>query len=187
MVMQIVNEKISRAELLRLSEHYFGDMTKGVVDVEKEVVAIDAELHADLETLLLEAGSVASADGRVIEAAGLMSNESSLTGESDSVLKTTEAIDKAGEVMIGDRVNMIYSGSLITGGRGVIVVTGTGMNTEMGKIAEMINKAEAKKTPLQKSLDSFSKKLSFGILIICAIVMAISVSVFDLVDDYQRL
>ncbi len=139
------------------------------------VSEIPAREVVEGDILLLEAGSVASADGRVIEAAGLMANESSLTGESDSVLKTAEAINKQGEVMLGDRVNMIYSGSLITGGRGVIVVTGTGMKTEIGKIAEMINKAEAKKTPLQKSLDSFSKKLSFGILIICAIVMGISV------------
>lgn len=139
------------------------------------VCEIPAREVVEGDILLLEAGSVASADGRVIEAAGLMSNESSLTGESDSVLKTAEAIDQDGEVMLGDRVNMIYSGSLITGGRGVIVVTGTGMHTEIGKIAEMINKAEAKKTPLQKSLDSFSKMLSIGILIICAIVMAISV------------
>lgn len=127
------------------------------------------------DILLLEAGSVASADGRVIEAAGLMSNESSLTGESESVQKNTAPIEKDGDVMLGDRVNMIYSGSLITGGRGVIVVTETGMNTEIGKIAEMINKAEAKKTPLQKSLDAFSKKLSIAILIICAVVLALSV------------
>ena len=126
------------------------------------------------DVLVLEAGSVAPADGRVIEAAGLLANESSLTGESDSVLKTVEPIasgDK--ELPLGDRTNMIYSGSLITGGRGMIVVTATGMDTEIGNIASMINTAEKKKTPLQRSLDSFSKKLSVVIMIICALVMAL--------------
>ncbi|NLZ45424.1 MAG: cation-translocating P-type ATPase, partial [Clostridiales bacterium] len=127
------------------------------------------------DILLLEAGNVASADGRVIESASLMSNESSLTGESDSVLKYVEAVPSNGkEIMIGDRIDMVYSGSLITAGRGVIVVTSTGMDTEIGKIATMINKAESKKTPLQRSLDSFSKALSIGILIICLIVMGLS-------------
>ncbi|HIV85720.1 MAG TPA: cation-translocating P-type ATPase [Candidatus Monoglobus merdigallinarum] len=127
------------------------------------------------DILVLEAGSVASADGRVIEAAGLLANESSLTGESDSVLKTVDPIKANGkEVVLGDRLNMIYSGSLITGGRGVIVVTGTGMNTEIGNIAEMISNAEAKKTPLQRSLDSFSKKLSIAIMVICVIVLGLS-------------
>lgn len=127
------------------------------------------------DILMLEAGNVASADGRIIESASLMSNESSLTGESDSVLKMVEPIDAGGkEIMIGDRINMVYSGSLITGGRGVVIVTSTGMDSEIGKIATMINKAEAKKTPLQRSLDAFSKALSIGILIICLIVMGLS-------------
>ena len=127
------------------------------------------------DILLLEAGNVAPADGRVLEAASLMSNESSLTGESDSVLKNADplpASDK--EIMLGDRLNMIYTGSLITNGKGTIVVTSTGMDSEIGKIATLINKAEAKKTPLQKSLDSFSKWLSIAIIIICAAVMGLS-------------
>lgn len=127
------------------------------------------------DIMLLEAGNIATADGRVLEAATLMSNESSLTGESNAVIKNSDAIKSDGEVMLGDRLNMIYSGSLITGGRGVIVVTETGMKTEIGKIATLINNAEKKKTPLQKSLDGFSKWLSIGILIICAVVMGLSV------------
>lgn len=140
-----------------------------------EVCEIPAREVVVGDMLLLEAGSVASADGRVIESAGLMSNESSLTGESNSVEKNTDAITADGEVMLGDRVNTIYSGSLITSGRGAIIVTHTGMDTEIGKIATMINKAEAKKTPLQKSLDAFSRNLSVVILVICLVVMGLSI------------
>ena len=128
------------------------------------------------DILILEAGAVASADGRVIKAAGLLVNESSLTGESDSVLKSDKVLDSDGkEIVLGDRVNMVYSGSLVTGGRGVVVVTATGMETEIGNIATMINKAESKKTPLQKSLENFSKKLTIAIVIICLAVMALSI------------
>lgn len=127
------------------------------------------------DILLLEAGNVSPADGRIIECASLAADESSLTGESDSVLKTAEVISAEGETVLGDRKNMIYSGSLITGGRGVLLVTATGMDAEIGKIAAMINKAKSKKTPLQKSLDGFSKTLSTAILIICAVVMGLSV------------
>lgn len=141
-----------------------------------EVIEVPAKEVVVGDMLLLEAGSVAAADGRVIESAGLTANESSLTGESNSVEKTADIIEAEGEVMLGDRINTIYSGSLITAGRGAIIVTETGMNTEIGKIANMINKAEAKKTPLQVSLDKFSKNLSIAILIICAVVMVISVA-----------
>ena len=141
------------------------------------VIEIPAREVVVGEVLLLEAGSVAAADGRVIESAGLTSNESSLTGESNAVEKSVEQIQADGEVMLGDRVNMIYSGSLITAGRGSVVVTATAMDTEIGKIAGMINTAQAKKTPLQKSLDSFSKALSIVILVICAIVLLLSIFV----------
>lgn len=127
------------------------------------------------DIMLLEAGNIATADGRVIESASLAVNESSLTGESNAVLKSDKKLeDNGAEVMLGDRVNMVYSGSQITAGRGVVVVTDTGMKTEIGKIATLINTAEKKKTPLQKSLDGFSKVLSIIILVICALVMALS-------------
>lgn len=141
-----------------------------------EVCEIPAKEVVAGDMLLLEAGSVAAADGRVIESAGLTANESSLTGESNSIEKTAEALTAEGELMLGDRVNTVYSGSLITAGRGAIIVTHTGMETEIGKIATMINKAEAKKTPLQKSLDAFSKNLSVAILVICAVVLGLSVA-----------
>lgn len=121
------------------------------------------------DILLIEAGNVAAADGRILEAASLQVNESALTGESLNVLKSTDKID-AEELALGDRVNMIYSGSNISNGRGVVAVTGVGMNTEIGKIASLMQNAKKKKTPLQVSLDSFSKVLTTVIIIICIVV-----------------
>ncbi|MGN0383255.1 MAG: cation-translocating P-type ATPase [Eubacterium sp.] len=128
------------------------------------------------DILMVEAGNIAAADGRIIEAASLMVNESSLTGESDSIEKTDKKIEAVPdkEIMLGDRINMIYSGSQITAGRGVVVVTETGMNTEIGKIATLINTAQRKKTPLQRKLDDFSKSLAIIIIIISVIVMGLS-------------
>lgn len=121
------------------------------------------------DILLIEAGNVAAADGRLLEAASLQINESALTGESLNVNKSTEKIDKE-ELPLGDRINMIYSGSNVSNGRGVAVVTAVGMNTEIGKIASLMQNAKKKKTPLQVSLDKFSKILSIAIIIICIIV-----------------
>lgn len=121
------------------------------------------------DILLVEAGNVAAADGRILEAAALQVNESALTGESLSIMKTADKIDTE-ELPLGDRINMIYSGSNISNGRGTAVVTAVGMNTEIGKIASMMQKAQKKKTPLQASLDNFSKVLSFVIIGICVIV-----------------
>ena len=121
------------------------------------------------DILLMEAGNVAAADGRLLEAASLQVNESALTGESLNVTKSTEKIDKP-ELALGDRVNMIYSGSNISNGRGVAVVTGVGMDTEIGKIASLMQNAKKKKTPLQVSLDKFSKFLSIAIIFICIAV-----------------
>ena len=107
------------------------------------------------DILLIEAGNVAAADGRLLEAASLQVNESALTGESLNVVKSTDAIASE-ELALGDRVNMLYSGSNISNGRGVAVVTGVGMDTEIGKIASLMQNAKKKKTPLQVSLDKFS-------------------------------
>lgn len=125
------------------------------------------------DILLIEAGNVAAADGRILEAASLQVNESALTGESLNVLKSVEKID-ADELPLGDRVNMIYSGSNVSNGRGVAVVTGVGMNTEIGKIAFLMQNAKKKKTPLQASLDHFSKILSFIIICICIVVFLLT-------------
>ncbi|MCM1361373.1 MAG: cation-translocating P-type ATPase [Clostridiales bacterium] len=121
------------------------------------------------DILLIEAGNVAAADGRLLEAASLQVNESALTGESLNVVKSSDKIE-AEELALGDRVNMIYSGSNISNGRGTAVVTAVGMNTEIGKIASLMQNAKKKKTPLQVSLDKFSKILSIAVIAICIAV-----------------
>ncbi len=124
------------------------------------------------DIVILEAGDMVVADGRVIENFSLKVNESSLTGESTDVEKQDCSMEK--ESALGDRVNMVYSGSLVTYGRATVVVTGTGMNTEIGKIAALMNATKEKKTPLQISLDKFSKYLAVIIMIISAVVFALS-------------
>lgn len=124
------------------------------------------------DILLLEAGDLVAADGRIIKNYSLQVNESSLTGESTNVDKKEGTFEE--ECALADRTNMVYSGSLVTYGRATVVVTGTGMETEIGKIAGMLNAAQEKKTPLQKSLDDFGKKLAAIILVICAGVFALS-------------
>lgn len=124
------------------------------------------------DILLLEAGDLTAADGRIIKSHSLQVNESSLTGESTNVEKVEDTL--TGECALGDRKNMVYSGSLVTYGRAEVVVTATGMDTEIGRIAGLMNNAKERKTPLQKSLDDFSKKLAALILVICAIVFGLS-------------
>ena len=124
------------------------------------------------DILLLEAGDMVVADGRILENYALQVNESSLTGESLNVDKTDEVVEQ--EAVLADRINMVYSGSLVAAGRAVVVVTGTGMDTEIGKIADLMNLTKEKKTPLQISLDNFSKKLAILIMLICALVFVLS-------------
>ena len=126
------------------------------------------------DIVLLEAGDMVVADGRVLENFSLKVNESSLTGESEGVEKTADVIT-GGQVALGDQKNMVFSGSLVTYGRATVLVTGTGMNTELGKIAALMNQTQQRKTPLQQSLDSFSAKLAIVIMAICAVVFALSV------------
>lgn len=126
------------------------------------------------DILYLDAGDYVSADGRVLESFSLQVNESSLTGESESVLKFVDIIDKD-DVAIGDRKNMVFSGSFVTYGRGVVLVTDIGMNTEIGKIANLLESAKEKKTPLQVNLDNFGRKLAFVILIISAIIFGLDI------------
>ncbi len=122
----------------------------------------------------LEAGDLIVSDGRLLNSWSLKVNESSLTGESEAVEKISSAI--SGEkVALGDQKNMVFSGSLVTYGRAVMVVTATGMETQLGRIASLMNQTQQRKTPLQKNLDDFSGKLAFLILIICAGVFLLSV------------
>ena len=125
------------------------------------------------DIVMLEAGDYVPADGRILENASLKVDESALTGESLGVDKTEEEI--GGEVPLGDRTNMVYSGSFVSYGRGSFLVTAIGMETEVGKIAKLLKNTSEKKTPLQMNLDNFGQKLSILILVFCAILFGISV------------
>ncbi|WP_312148700.1 cation-translocating P-type ATPase [Paenibacillus odorifer] len=119
----------------------------------------------------LEAGDFVPADGRIIESESLKINEGMLTGESEAVEKHTNIIAK--ESPLGDRRNIAFSGSLVVYGRGSLVVTGTALTTEIGKIAELIESAEAKQTPLQRKLETFSKQLGVAIILLSIVIFAI--------------
>ena len=125
------------------------------------------------DILMLEAGDLVVADGRIIENYSLQVNESSLTGESEGVDKISDVID-AENVALGDQKNMVFSGSLVTYGRASVVVTATGMKTEIGKIATLMNQTQQKNTPLQESMDNFSQKLAIAIIGICIVVFGLS-------------
>ena len=125
------------------------------------------------DLVLLEAGDLIVADGRIVHNYSLQVNESSLTGESVNVEKTDELLN--GELALGDRRNMVYSGSLVTYGRANVLVTSTGMDTEIGRIASLMNEVKERKTPLQVSMDQFSKKLAIFIVIISAIVLGLCI------------
>ena len=125
------------------------------------------------DIVLLEAGDMIVADGRILKNFSLQVNESSLTGESTNVEKNDAIIE--GSVPLADRTNMVYSGSLVTYGRAEVLVTGTGMDTELGKIAGLMNAAKERKTPLQESLDKFSARLAAFIMIVCALVFVLCI------------
>ncbi|WP_186567518.1 cation-translocating P-type ATPase [Lawsonibacter celer] len=126
------------------------------------------------DIVLLEAGDMVVADGRILENFSLKVNESSLTGESEGVDKTDQAIEHE-KVALGDQKNMVFSGSLVTYGRATVAVTATGMDTELGKIASLMNQTQQRKTPLQESLDKFSAGLATVIMAICALVFVLSI------------
>lgn len=123
------------------------------------------------DILLLEAGDMVVADGRILHNYSLQVNESSLTGEATNVDKTDNTVAK--DAVLADRLNMVYSGSLVTYGRAMVLVTATGMETEIGHIAELMNAAKQRKTPLQQSLDRFSQHLAIAIMVICALVFGL--------------
>ena len=125
------------------------------------------------DVVVLEAGDSVCADGRLLECASLKTAESALTGESLPVEKELDEIP--GDAPLGDRKNMVFSGSFVTYGRAKFLVTAIGMDTEMGKIATLLKNTQEKKTPLQVSLDQFGRKLSIGILVICALLFCVSV------------
>ncbi|MTK05777.1 MAG: cation-translocating P-type ATPase [Hungatella sp.] len=126
------------------------------------------------DILLLEAGDMVAADGRILENYSLLVNESSLTGESVNVEKHTGRL-RMEKVPLAEQSNMVFSGSQVAAGRAIAVVTGTGMDTEIGRIASLMNDTGEKKTPLQVSLDQFGSRLAVAILFICAIVFGLSI------------
>lgn len=147
-------------------------------------LSIPSALVAPGDILTLETGDLVAADGRLLEIYGLAVNESSLTGESLSVEKHTGSLPvREKTVALADRTNMVFSGSLVTSGRGVAVVTATGMSTEIGKIAALMNDTKENKTPLQVSLDRFSGRLAMAIMAICGLVFLLSLYRRELVLD----
>ena len=164
---QTVKAEQSLASLKKLS----GPEAKVLRD--GSVVPIPSSEVTVGDIVMLDAGDYIPADGRLLESASLKVDESALTGESLGVEKMTDAIE--GEVPLGDRTNMVYSGSFVTYGRGSFIVTGIGMETEVGKIASLLKTTSEKKTPLQVNLDQFGQKLTIIILIFCGILFGINV------------
>ena len=128
------------------------------------------------DIIVLEAGDAVPADARIIECASMKIEEAALTGESVPVTKTDKALaaGQNGDVALGDRKNMVFMGSTVVYGRGKAVVTATGMDTEMGKIADALAKAEEGKTPLQQKLGQLSKILTYLVVGICVVIFAIN-------------
>ncbi len=147
--------------------------TKVIRNGAQAVVKSEELVPGDI--ILLEAGDAVPADGRLLEAASLKIEEAALTGESLPVIKQTNALPAGKEIPLGDRSNMVYMGSSVAYGRGKAVILATGMQTEMGKIAGALSASKEDATPLQKKLNQLSKLLSFLVLGICAIIMAVGV------------
>lgn len=139
-------------------------------DGKKVEIASEELVPGDI--MLLDAGDFVSADGVLVESASLQIEESALTGESLPVDKQTE-IPEGEDLPLGDRLNNVFTSSLVTNGRGKVIVTATGMNTEIGNIAGMLQNQEEMRTPLQEKLDQLGKMLGIGALAICAIIFAI--------------
>ena len=172
----------SKAEKAIAALQEIAAATSKVVRNGQQIIVRSEELVPG-DVIILEAGDSVPADGRILEAASMKIEEAALTGESVPVTKTQEVlIEENGNVPLGDRKNMVYMGSTVVYGRGRAVLTGTGMNTEMGKIAEALSNAKDGETPLQLKLNQLSKILSFLVLGICAIIF-----VLDLVRAYPDI
>lgn len=153
---------------------------KVIRDGEKKEIDSADLLPGDI--VLIEAGDIVPSDARVLESYSLMVNESSLTGESESVEKMEEII-KDEKLTVGDQKNMVFSGSLVTYGRGKLLVTAIGMKTELGKIASLLDETEENATPLQRALEKFGKRLSIVIIVLCVIVFFMGVARGDKMID----
>ena len=152
---------------------------------DRQIVEIPSKEVCVGDIVMLDAGDYMSADGRLLESHSLQMNESSLTGESLPVDKITNIIEQ-NDLPIGDRRNMVFSGSFVTNGRAKVIITSIGMQTEIGKIAHLLGQAKEKKTPLQVNLDQFGKKLAFAIIIICIAIFALDLlRGRELVDSFM--
>jgi len=139
-----------------------------------EQLEVDSSELVPGDIVVIEAGDIVPADGRIIENFSLLVNENSLTGESNSIEKTDEVLTYE-DLALGDQVNMVFSGSLVNYGRAKILITETGMSTQLGKIATLLDQTEENITPLQKSLDIFGKRLTLGIVVLCVFIFGIYV------------
>ena len=151
--------------LQKMSSHAAKVMRDG------KLVVIPSKDLVPGDVVILETGDYIPADLRIVEAVNLKSQESAMTGESVPVEKSPDVI--SGEVELGDRKNMLFSSSLITYGRGKGIVVGTGMNTEVGKIAKMIDETDESQTPLQIKLNNLGKTLGIVALVLCAIIFVV--------------
>jgi Ca2+-transporting ATPase len=133
------------------------------------VIEISARELVPGDVVLLETGALVPADGRLLESVNLRVEEAALTGESEPVEKHARALDRP-ELPVGDRLNMVYMGTVVTYGRGVAVITATGMNTELGRIAELIQTVEREPTPLQRRLEQLGRGLAVAAVVIVAVV-----------------
>ncbi|MBS5283433.1 MAG: cation-translocating P-type ATPase [Clostridiales bacterium] len=171
-VLGVVQESKAEAAIAALQE--IAAATSKVMRDGKQVTLRSEELVPG-DIVILEAGDSVPADGRIIECASMKIEEAALTGESVPVNKIVQILNLEGEkdVPLGDRKNMIYMGSTVVYGRGKAVITGTGMNTEMGKIATALSEAKDEETPLQIKLNQLSKILTVLVVGICAVIFAV--------------
>ena len=140
-----------------------------------KIVVVKSEDLVVGDVILLEAGDSVPADVRILECASMKAEEAALTGESVPVTKTADALSSdSGEIPLGDRKNMAFMGSTVVYGRGKAVVVATGMDTEMGKIADALQNAVDNKTPLQQKLSGLSKVLTYLVVGICVVIFAVN-------------
>lgn len=158
----------ARAEQAVAALQRMTEVTAGVVRDGYETRVPASELVPG-DILLLAEGDAVSADARLVEAASLMAAEAALTGESEAVLKDVAPL--SGLVALGDRVNMVFSGTAVTRGRGRAVVTATGMHTEMGHVARLLGTTEAERTPLQREVDQIGRSLGLAVIFITIIIV----------------
>ena len=171
-VLGVVQESKAEAAIAALQE--IAAATSKVVR-DGKIVTLKSEEIVPGDIVVLEAGDSVPADGRIIESASMKIEEAALTGESVPVNKIINVLNLGGEkdVPLGDRKNMMYMGSTVVYGRGKAVITGTGMNTEMGKIADALSNAQSEETPLQMKLNQLSKILTVLVIGICAVIFAV--------------